>query len=76
MLQERQKWNHPRRNLTLDDLVLVVEENVPRGQWPLARVCQVRSDDQGIVRSAKVKTKDGELLRPITKLVLILEANG
>jgi hypothetical protein len=32
------------------DLVLVVEENLPRGQWPLGRVVEVHPDCKGHVR--------------------------
>ena len=41
LLQERQKWNTPRRNLAVNDLVLVADETIPRGQWPLGKVVQV-----------------------------------
>lgn len=41
MPQQRTKWNKVQRNLVSGDLVLVVEENVHRGQWPLGRVTEV-----------------------------------
>ncbi|XP_036317843.1 uncharacterized protein LOC118732844 [Rhagoletis pomonella] len=36
-LQERNKWLYPQRNLQLNDLVLVQEDNIPTQQWVLGR---------------------------------------
>ena len=71
-MQERSKWEHPQRNLVEGDIVLIREENVPRNSWSLALVLQVEPDDQGLVRSAVVKTQATTLTRPVTKLILIL----
>ena len=35
---KKKKWILKRRNLAVNDLVLVVKENAPRGQWLLGRV--------------------------------------
>ena len=40
-LQARQKWLRQRPNVSVGDLVLLLEENVPRNLWPLARVVEV-----------------------------------
>ena len=37
-LQERQKWQRPRRNAEIGDLVLLVDDCLPRGQWRMVRV--------------------------------------
>ena len=55
-LQERKKWNEPRENLKVGELVLLADKNYPRGQWPLARVVEVFENEDGYVRSAKVLT--------------------
>ena len=73
-LQERQKWNEIRRNLKVGDIVLSMDEKLPRGTWPLAKVLEVYADSKGLVRSAKVRTESGIYLRPINKMCLILEA--
>jgi hypothetical protein len=40
----------------------------------MARVTNVKEDDQGLVRSATVRTASGSTLdRPINKLVLLVE---
>ena len=35
-----QKWFHPRHNLKEGDVVLIVEPNASRGEWPLGRVIE------------------------------------
>ena len=71
LLQERKKWNQPRRNFTTVDLVLVGVANLPRNQWQLGRIIQVLPDNKGFVRMAEVKTKDTKITRPISKLCLL-----
>ncbi|XP_068674720.1 uncharacterized protein [Montipora foliosa] len=72
MLQERMKWRSFRRNLSVGDIVLVVDDSSPRCLWPLRRVLEVfPNKHDGCVRVARVKTKSGSLLRPITKLCLL-----
>lgn len=75
LLQVRQKWLSIRRNLQIDDLVLVVDQNLPRGRWLLGRVQEVFPGRDGKVRSAQVKTKSSSLTRPITKLCLLEESS-
>ena len=55
-LLERKKWYTPRRNLKEGDLVLMADEDYPRGQWPLARVTDIITRKDGYVRTVKVKT--------------------
>ena len=74
LLQERQKWLQPQRNLKIDDVVLILEG--PRGYWTMARVLEVLPDRRGLVRVVKLKTPTSTLERPIHKLVLLLEADG
>jgi hypothetical protein len=74
LLQERQKWNIKRRDVKKGDIVLALDERLPRGTWPLARVIEVMCDSDGHVRSAKLKTVSGEYIRPISKMCLLLES--
>ena len=70
-LQQRQKWLINQRNLAVDDLVILVDENIPRRQWLLGRVTKVFPGRDGLVRVAEVKTKNNVLKRPIQKLCLL-----
>ena len=73
-LQQRHKWLLNKRNLAVNDLVLVVDKTVPRSRWLLGRVMKVFPGEDSRVRTAEVKTKDSSLTRPVTKLCLLEEA--
>jgi hypothetical protein len=73
-LQARQKWVKPQRNLSVDDIVLVVDSS-PRNAWVLGRILEVVKDRKGFVRIVQVKTPTTVLQRPVHKLCLILEAD-
>jgi len=56
--QPRHKWQRKKRNLAVDDAVLLYEEQVPAGTWPVGRVVEVYPDTHGRVRQVQVKTKN------------------
>ena len=70
-LQKRVKWNEKIRNLLVGDLVIICDVASPRGMWPLGLVKEVNVGRDGLVRSVRVKTVSTELVRPVTKLVLL-----
>lgn len=74
MMQERQKWMQPRRNLTPGDIVLVADATASRGSWMMGKVLDVRQDSKGLVPFVRLQTKTSILERPVTKLCLLLEA--
>jgi hypothetical protein len=74
LLQKRQKWLKPQRNICIDDVVLVVD-NAPRNSWSMGRILSVHKDKKGFVRTATVRTRSTTLQRPIDKLCLIFEAD-
>ena len=66
---ERSKWNKEEvRQLEVNDLVWIVDENVKRAQYKMGRVLEVYHESDGRVRSALVKTEGGKLKRPVVKL--------
>ena len=71
LLQERQKWLHPRRNLSVGETVIIVDEQSPRHLWPIGRVSEVYHGSSGFVRRVKVITKKSTLERPVGKLCLL-----
>ena len=73
--QRRQKWTQPRRNLGIDDIVLIKDDTLPRCSWLLGRVLATEDDGIGHVRIVTVKTQNSELRRPINKLVLLVPHN-
>ena len=69
----RSKWNAPRQNLKLDDLVLIIDDQCHRSYWKLARVIEANASQDGLVRSVKVQLADRSVLkRPVQKLVRLL----
>ncbi len=73
-LQQRQKWVSLKDNLQIGDIVLVMDERLPRGQWPLGRIQKTRPDRNGNVRSVEVLSNGSLKTRPISK-VCLLEAS-
>ena len=75
-LQELQKWQNTKRNISVGDIVLAKEDELlPRNRWPIARVIETFPDDtDGLVPSVKIRmaVTRNEFLRPIDKLVMLL----
>ena len=70
-LQIRQKWLTPERNLQVGDLVLLVNENTKRGNWPKGLIIECLPHKYGSVRRVKVKTASNVYVRDICKLCLL-----
>ena len=73
-LQLRQKWTRTHRNLSINDVVLIVDEGLPRNIWLMGRVLETFPDSFGHVRTARVLTKNSVFLLHITRLVLLIPA--
>jgi hypothetical protein len=81
-LQQRQKWVTNQRPHQPGDLVLVVDINLPRNQWPLGRVTEAIRSEDGRIRRAKIRISKlvgtgftfGSTIieRPVTKLILLI----
>ncbi|EPB66636.1 hypothetical protein ANCCEY_14273 [Ancylostoma ceylanicum] len=65
LCQSQYTHTQPRVN----DMVIIGDGNMPRGQWKLGIVTKLHSTKKGVVRSAEVRTRKGKLLaRSITQL--------
>ena len=51
-----------------NNIVLVHSDNVKRLDWPLARVIELITGKDGKVRVVRLRTTDGELVRPIQRI--------
>ena len=71
-LQCRSKWYKIRENLSVGDIVLIIDASIIRSKWNMAVVEETYPGDDGLVRSAKVRSTLGVYARPITKLCLLL----
>ena len=74
LLQERQRWHVRRRDLKPGDIVMILDEKLPRGTWPLGRVTEVLRSADNSVRSVKLRTENGSFHRPVNKLCVLLES--
>ena len=88
-LQQRIKWNRPRRNLSVGDIVIVKDDTLPRNCWQLARVSKTYPSKDGYIRSVQVDLgaaalpADGKregpvrrLDRPVNKLVMLVPSDA
>ena len=73
-LQVRQKWQLPKRNLKSGDVVLMVDDDKPRGQWPMAVVQETYPDKRGAVRQALVRKSGGSSIKRDVRKLCLLEA--
>lgn len=53
------------------DLVIVCDDGQPRSRWRRGRILETSTGADGRIRSAKVRTNDGEYWRPTTKLAIL-----
>lgn len=73
-LQIRSKWLHRKRNLRVGDIVLLIDDQLPRNCWALGRVLETYAGHDELVRSVKVLTRNNSLVRPVHKLCLVESA--
>lgn len=70
----RSKWQRKKRQVERGDVVLIVENNVPRGKWNRGWVVKVFSGKDSIVRNVVLKTKNSELKGSVQKCCFIVES--
>ena len=75
-LQSRPKWTEEKRSLQVGDVVLLKEEGICRGHWPMGRVVESHKSNDGRVRSVSLKVRGSILKRPVNKTVLLVPTDG
>ncbi|XP_046145777.1 uncharacterized protein LOC123989146 [Osmia bicornis bicornis] len=70
-LQAISKWHHPSNEIKVGSLVLITDERLPPGKWPMARVLSLMPGKDGLTRIVNLKTATTTLTRPIVKLALL-----
>jgi hypothetical protein len=73
-LQHRKKWKRSTPDVTINDLVIIREDNTPPVTWRMGRIIMTHPGTDGHVRVVTIKTAAGVFKRPITK-VCVLPAN-
>lgn len=63
------KCNYP--TMKAGDVVIIVDESLPRGLWPRGRIDRLYPGKDGVTRVVDVTTAGGTLRRPLRKLVKV-----
>jgi hypothetical protein len=73
LLGPRQKWSQEQENLKVDEVVIELDANQPRGVWRLMRVSKIFPSQDGLVQKVEVTSTDNKAyIRPIAKLISIV----
>ncbi|XP_063831773.1 uncharacterized protein LOC135080978 [Ostrinia nubilalis] len=70
-LSSRSKWRQSKENLQINDIVTINDANLPSGKWALGRIMSLHPGKDGHVRVVTLKTKNGLMKRPISKISLL-----
>ena len=67
-LSVRYKWVCEQLAIKIEDVLLISEDNVSRGKWPVGRVERFVPGKDGLVRTVTLKIQKGRLRRPVQRL--------
>jgi len=63
------KWTTNSKELAVDDIVIVKDENMPPAKWKLARIIETHPGNDGKIRVVTIRTANNtEMRRPVIKL--------
>ena len=63
----RKKWNITTRNVKVNDVVMVADDNAVRGKWTIGRVTKVYPGNDGKTRNVKLITSGKEYSRALPR---------
>ena len=69
--QQRTKWKEVKPNVTIGDLVLVKEDNLPPLVCKKAVIIDMHTGRDGLVRVVTIRTAPGAFKRPIAKIFVL-----
>ncbi|XP_049315834.1 uncharacterized protein LOC125779239 [Bactrocera dorsalis] len=70
-LHKRYKWKYPHRNVEVNDLVVIRNDNTSPNEWKLGRIQKVFPGLDHKTRVVEIRTAQGTVTRPITKIVIL-----
>lgn len=70
-MQLRNKWRDPQRSLAVGDLVYLMDDQLPPGQWLLGRISETYPGQDALVRNVRIRTKNGEYNRAAQSCCLL-----
>ncbi|XP_052412579.1 uncharacterized protein LOC127957915 [Carassius gibelio] len=68
-MQGRQKWTAEGRELTVGQVVLVADPQLPRSLWPVGTITETLPGADGRIRVVRVQVKDKTYTRPVVRLI-------
>ncbi len=68
-MQGRHKWTTDGRELTVGQVVLVVDPQLPRSLWPVGTVTETLPGADCRIRIVRVRVKDKTCTRPVVRLI-------
>ncbi|CAK1552939.1 unnamed protein product [Leptosia nina] len=71
LLQYRREPRGSGNNIKFNDVVLIMDNCMPRNTWVRGIVTATFPGPDGIIRVVDVKTSGGTLRRPVKKLVIL-----
>ena len=75
-LQARQKWLLKERSFNIGDVVLLAGDTRHRNEWPIGVVKECCMEPDGLVRTVRVKTSNGDVIRDIRNVCLLEGDDG
>ena len=70
-LRQRRNGHSTVDRIEVGYMVWILENNTPRGIWPVGRVQKVNKGKDNVVRSCLVKTSRRDFVKPAIKLSLV-----
>ena len=67
-MNARRKWFRSQRDVRVGDAVMILSTDMSRGKWKLGRIAETYPGKDGHVRVVKLRSNDGEYVRPISKI--------
>lgn len=71
LIANRTRWYDDNASLTIGQVVLIIDENLKRGEWKKGVVSKLFPGIDGRIRSVEVKTAKSTYTRPVAKLAVI-----
>lgn len=68
-LHRRNKWKYQQENVKVNDLVVIKDERLSPNEWRLGRVIKTFPGSDQNIRVLDIRTANGIISRPITKVV-------
>lgn len=68
-LQERSKWRKDGTALSVGQVVLIMDPQLPRASWPVGRITRTYPGPDERIRTASVQVKDRTYVRPVARLI-------